>query len=114
MSASADRRIREHSGGLFDFQADDLFYNIKGRLYAYFLILEALQRDFETVISEKQLTAAWAQLLASLEAGAKLDPWVVVNGAPDSQFLPSHLASQGFYLLRSRAQLKEISNILLK
>ncbi len=113
-SASADRRIREHSGGLFDFQADDLFYNVKGRVYAYYLVLEALQTDFENVIREKQLTAAWAQLLASLETAAKLNPWVVVNGAPDSQFLPSHLASQGFYLLRVRTQLKEISNILLK
>jgi hypothetical protein len=28
--------------------------------------------------------------------------------------LPSHLAAQGFYLLRARTQLKEIVNILLK
>ena len=30
------------------------------------------------------------------------------------QFMPSHLASQGFFLLRARTQLREISNILLK
>jgi hypothetical protein len=28
--------------------------------------------------------------------------------------VPSHLAAQGFYLLRARTQLREISNILLK
>ena len=28
--------------------------------------------------------------------------------------IPSHLAAQGFYLLRARTQLKEIGNILLK
>jgi hypothetical protein len=28
--------------------------------------------------------------------------------------MPSHLASQGFFLLRARTQLREISNILLK
>jgi hypothetical protein len=43
-----------------------------------------------------------------------LQPWVVVNGSPQSQVLPSHLAAQGFFLLRARVQLREITNILLK
>ena len=43
-----------------------------------------------------------------------MDPLLVINGAPDAVILPSHLAAQGFYLLRARTQLKEISNILLK
>jgi hypothetical protein len=50
----------------------------------------------------------------SFREAAALQPWVVVNGAPDSQFMPSHLASQGFYLLRARTQVREVSNILLK
>ena len=53
-------------------------------------------------------------MLGSFRAAAALDPWVVVNGAPDAQILPSHLAAQGFYLLRARTQLREVSNILLK
>ena len=36
------------------------------------------------------------------------------TATPDSQLLPSHLASQGFFLLRARTQLREITNILLK
>ena len=43
-----------------------------------------------------------------------LQPLVVVNGRADSQFLPSHLAAQGFYLLRARTQLREIRDILLR
>jgi len=39
---------------------------------------------------------------------------VVVNGAADSQFLPSHLVAQGFYLLRARTQLREVADILRK
>ena len=31
-----------------------------------------------------------------------------------SQFFPSHLASQGFFLLRARTQMREVTNILLK
>lgn len=113
-SASADRQIREHSGDLIDFEADDLFYNIKGRIYAYYLLLTALAKDFDKVITEKELTSVWRELLDSLEAAALLDPWVVANGKPDANFPASHLAAQGFYLLRARTQLKEAVNILLK
>jgi len=45
---------------------------------------------------------------------AQLDPWVVWNGYPDALLIPNHLLAQGFYLLRARTQLREITNILLK
>ena len=53
-------------------------------------------------------------MMESFRKAALLDPWVVINGDPDAQFQPNHLATQGFYLLRARTQLREISNILLK
>lgn len=70
--------------------------------------------DFAGVIRERQLQAAWAQTLASFRDAATLEPLAVTNGAPGGQMLPNHLAAQGVYLLRARAQLKEIGNILLK
>jgi hypothetical protein len=113
-SAALDREIVEASGFWPDFAADDLFYANKGRLYAYFLLLRGLSIDFEKVIRERDLGASWTQMLDSFRSAATLQPWVVVNGDPASQLLPSHLASQGFFLLRARTQLREISNILLK
>ena len=113
-SAAISRHIEENAGDLLDFQADNLFYANKGRLYTYYLLLRALEDDFADVITEKGLRNAWRLTLKSLEEAATLQPWVVVNGSPDSQIRPSHLAAQGFYLLRARTQLKEISNILLK
>jgi len=113
-SAGISRHIRENSGWWLDFQADDLFYANKGRLYAYYQLMRAMQEDFSNVIAEKGLQNAWRLTMISLEEAATLQPWVITNGAPDSQFRPSHLAAQGFYLLRARTQLKEISNILLK
>ncbi len=112
-SASLDRQIRENSG-LFDLHADDLFYGVKGRLYAYYLILRELAIDFGNILDDRDLAPAWSRMLDSFRASAELEPWVVVNGPPDSPLLPSHLAAQGFYLLRARTQLREISNILLK
>ena len=66
------------------------------------------------MITERDLSAAWAQMLETFKVAATLQPWVVLNGRPSSQFVPSHLASQGFYLLRARTQLREVTNILLK
>jgi hypothetical protein len=112
-SAAIDRHLQD-SGFWPDFVADDLFYTNKGRLYGYFLLLRAMQVDFANVIRERQLTGAWSQTLESFHSAAALQPWVVVNGAPDSQFMPNHLTSQGFFLLRARTQLREVSNILYK
>jgi hypothetical protein len=113
-TAAIDQHIDENAGSFIDFKADDLFYDIKGQSYGYYLILKALSQDYEALIKEKELGNAWAQMLSSLKSVVELNPIIVVNAVPDSQFLPNHLAAQGFYVLRARAQLQEISNILLK
>ena len=59
-------------------------------------------------------TDGYGQRLKDQLASKELQPWWVVNGRPDSQFWPSHLASQGFFLLRARTQMREVTNILLK
>jgi len=112
-SAEIDHHVLQESSGLIDFTSDDLFYNVKGRLYAYTMILGALATDFARTIQERQLDAAWQHMLDSFRQAVALDPLVVANGTPDG-VVPSHLVAQGFYLLRARTQLREITNILLK
>jgi len=113
-SAALDARSAASNAGWFDFQADDLFYNVKGRLYGYYLLLRDIGIDFEAVIREKQATNIWDQMLASLRAAAVMDPLIVANGAPDGFLIPSHLSAQGFYLLRARTQLRETVDSLIK
>jgi len=113
-AASADIDAAVGDWGAFSFSADDLFYRNKGQLYATYMVLNGLGQDFENVLAERELGLVWAEMLASLKKAAAMDPLLVINGAPDAVILPSHLAAQGFYLLRARTQLKEISNILLK
>ena len=43
-SAALDQHLAEHSGFGLDFEADDVFYANKGRLYAYYLLLRELGR----------------------------------------------------------------------
>ena len=113
-SAALDQRAMESNAGWFDFKADDIFYATKGRLYGYYMLLSELAVDFEQVIAEKNVGAVWDQMLDSLRTAAEMDPLIIANGANDGMFVPSHLAVQGFYLLRARTQLKEVENILLK
>ena len=113
-SAIADRHIIEQAGNLFDLQCDDIFYFNKGRLYADYLLLRELGSDFQNVIRDRDLTNPWNQMVDTFRVAAELDPWIVWNGYPDGLLIPNHLAAQGFYLLRARTQLREISSILQK
>ncbi len=114
VSSILEQQVQNGSLKFIDFGADNVFYETKGELYAYSLILRELGMDFASVIKERNLTTAWKQMIDSLELAAQLQPWVVVNGAPDSAIFPSHLSGQGLFLLRARTQLGEISDILLK
>ncbi|WP_281684029.1 DUF2333 family protein [Thalassobaculum salexigens] len=113
-SATLDQHLAKPRPLLVDTKVDDIFYGVKGRLYGYSILLRELGRDFDGVIKDRQLGPAWEQMMQSLNQAAILDPVVVMNGAPDGAYFPSHLAVQGFYLLRARTQLREITNILLK
>jgi hypothetical protein len=113
-SSVLDQHIIERAGDLFDLRADDIFYFNKGRLYANYLLLRELGIDFENVIRERNLTSAWNGTVETFRIAAALDPWIVWNGYPDGFLIPNHLAAQGFYLLRARVQLRELTAILLK
>lgn len=101
-----------HTTNFLDFNADNLFYNVKGKLYAYYIIMRELEHDYANIIRERNLHLIWDELLQSLRPGAVLQPWVVTNGPMDSQAVPNHLAAQGFLLLRARTKLEEIVDIL--
>lgn len=113
-SASLDERAEASSAGYFDTEADDVFYNVKGRLYAFYLILHELRVDFAPVIKEKQASPVWDRMLASLHSAAGMNPLIVANGDEDSLIVPSHLRSLESSLLRARTQIRELTDILQK
>lgn len=114
LSAAQTQAIGDRATVLLDTRGDDLFYQAKGRLYAYYLILRELRRDFDRVIVERNLNGVWDEMLASMREAATVRPWIVMNGPLDSQSTPNHLAAQGFLLLRARTQLRELKDILAK
>jgi len=113
-SAVIDQHLADSASALFDFEADDVFYANKGKVYAYALILREVGGDYGTLLAERGLAAQWRQMFESLRAAAALEPAIVMNGVPDGSLLPSHLTAQGFYLLRARTQLSEIAEQLAR
>lgn len=113
-SAVLDTHIQANSHNLIDFQADDVFYTIKGQAYGYYLLLRELKQDYANVLRDREAGRIYDQMLISLREAAAMRPLIVFNGPPDSSFLPSHLAAEGFYLLRARTQLREITSVLAK
>ena len=112
-SATVDKHLHDKGGKFFNHDADNVFYSNKGRMYGYYMIMKELGKDYAKVIEERDLTSVWNQCLASLREASKIEPWLMImNGKADSQFWPSHLTSQGFYLLRARTQMDEIVSVL--
>ncbi len=113
-SAAIDGYIKSGFGCVLDLNADDLFYTIKGQTYAYRLILKGLRKDFAEIIQSRDVGTTWDEMESSFDSIVAMDPLIVSNCAVDGFILQNHLAPEGFYLLRARTQLKEITNILLK
>lgn len=97
-----------------DRRADKIYYNVKGRAYAYALILRALRDDFTEVVEAREVGGLFDDMLESLEEIAAAQPTVVMNGRPDGMSANNHLASQGFQLIYARTKLREITEVLEK
>ncbi len=113
-SAALDTRTLESDAGYFDFGADVTYYNVKGKMYAYYLILREISLDFQEVIADKQLESIYQRMLSNMRRAAQMHPLMVSNGAQDGFVMPSHLSALGFYLLRARVQLREVTDTLAK
>ena len=118
LGQSADQLANQIEAGRsafpLDREADKIYYNVKGRAYAYALILRGLKTDFADVIEDREVGGLYDTMLESLEAVAAAKPLVVMNGAPAGMAANNHLANQGFQLLYARTKLREITEVLEK
>ncbi len=112
-SGTADDAVERGRQVLIDRRADKIFYRIKGKAYAYLILLRGLKQDFATIIEpDERVTARYEEMLMDLERAAGLRPMIVMNGATDGALAPNHLASLGFHVMRARMRMREITDIL--
>lgn len=98
--------------GWFDFEADNLFYEASGQMYAYHGLLQATREDFKYVIETRGLKDLWDRLEEHVAEAAALSPSIVSNGARDGFLMPGHLAAMSESILRAKANLDEIADVL--
>lgn len=113
-SAILKDRAENYNDGWFDTRADDRFWFAYGQLYAYFGLMEAAQADFQDVIAEKHLQSLWDTMEQQFRSALRIQPWIIANGREDGWIFPTHLTTMGFYVLRVRSNMVEISNVLAR
>ena len=107
-----NQRIEESNAGWFDRRADDRFWFTYGQLYALNGIMAAARSDFSDVVKERNLTKTWDEMTSQLRNLLNMQPLIISNGSEAAFVMPSHLATMGFYLLRVRANMTEMRDIL--
>ena len=111
-SAILRERLENYNLGWFDPRADDHFWFAYGQLYGYYGTLTAARADFKEVIAQRGLGQLWVELENQLRAALNIRPFIISNGSESGLFMPSHLATMGFYVLRVRSNLVEIRLVL--
>jgi len=98
--------------GWFDFRADNIVMEARGQLYALHGLLQAVRVDFATAVQNAQLDQIWDRLESHVAEGARFDPLIVSNGATDGLLAPDHLSAMGEKVLRARANMVELRDVL--
>lgn len=98
--------------GWFDFRADDTFMFALGQMYAYHGLLQAARLDFADVVDKRDLGPIWDLLERHVAEAAALSPTIVSNGREDGMMMPDHLAVMAQNILRARANMTELRDVL--
>ncbi len=98
--------------GWFDFRADNLFHQARGQMYAYHGLLQAMRADFARIIEKRDLADVWDRMEQHVAEAAMLKPLIVSNGREDGLFMPDHLSIMAENMLRARANMVELRDIL--
>ncbi len=114
VATKLENHIREESYDYIDNQADNLLYQAKGLAYAYYMLLKALAVDYKNVLIDTETYPEWTRMLKALENASQLNPILVRNGEINSSLAPNHLSTEGFYLLKARSIMQNISYQLEK
>lgn len=103
-----------NDAGWFDMKADNLFNEARGRMYAYHGLMQGARIDFADVIEKRDLSDVWDRMEAHIAEAAVLSPLIVSNGREDGFAMPDHLSVMAENILRARANMTELRDILAR
>lgn len=105
-------QIEEGIGGWIDPKADDVFFQVQGRIYVYYMSLKALEKDFAEVLKVKQADQTWTKMMGYLRKAVEINPLIIANGNEESLICPNHLNNQSARMQLAARSLNEIRDIL--
>jgi hypothetical protein len=91
-------------------QVDDNFYYAEGVAYAMLGLMEAVRKDFNGVLVDKNALEITGLILKSLRE-SQFDPWIVTNGSK-SGILANHSNNLKVYLDDARQKINSLISIL--
>jgi hypothetical protein len=110
----AERGMVSSNGGYFDSRASQVFYSTKGRLYAYYVILDAIGQDFHDAIEAKRVSDQWQDMIGTLRVAATYKKYWPANGERGDSMVPNDLVWQGYLLGRADALLSVLADTISK
>lgn len=102
------KQVAKYEKRPLDFRADNVFYRVKGSAYTVYLSLRDVEEDFSAPFENEDIRKLWIDAEDSLKRALNIRPFFVVNGGPETQFLPNHLLNVGFYISAAEADLRRI------
>ena len=102
--------IKADEGAVF-FAARGDYFHVKGLLYGECILLSGLEKDFESVLKEREALPIFEKALSSTCKAAQYKPILVINDAADG-LLPSHLLNLAGAASLARAQWHELRDVL--
>jgi hypothetical protein len=103
-----NKQIQEHSTDIFDYRADDVFYQTTGTAYALHYMLTALEKDYQSQIVQTEQYENLTSAQKFLEKAVKLDPLFIKNAQPTDVYAANHLLYLAYYLSEAENRLLHI------
>lgn len=100
--------------GFFDMRADGMFWQAEGEAYAWHGLLQAARADMIEAVDNQRLQEIWDSTESHVAEAIILNPLIVSNGPEDGLVMPAHLAALAQRILRARANIVEMRDVLTR
>ncbi len=93
-------------------EIDDVFYEARGATWALIHLMQAIEKDFDSVLAKKNAHASLRQIIRELE-GTQQTVWspVILNGSGFG-FVANHSLVMASYISRANAAVIDLRNLL--
>lgn len=102
------QQVLEHNSEMLDFNADNIFYHVKGTIYTTYYVLSALAKDHQNLIVNTNQYEHLTSALKHLRNAEELSPLTVQNGSPEENYTANHLLYLAYHLSQAQNQINKI------